>query len=414
MSTGPTARPARRHGRNTKIAAGLALFWAVMFAATLWLTDRNGGLTQGLGEMIALSLALYAYFAVGLVLLVRRPANKLGWAMTSVGVLTVIGSFSAEYARYAFGGGHAVPGATLGAWINAWWWYPTIAIVFLLVPLLFPNGTSLSPRWAWLTRIGIVQVSVIAISASLAPTLSGDGYDDIPNPIGMAVVGDIEEGLFGGLMFGGLILSMFLALVSVIVRFRRSRGVERQQMKMFVFAAVALICLITLEELSATLGVDEWLPSSNIFFGVMVGMLPVAIGIAVLRYRLYEIDRIISRTLTYGVLTAMLVGLYLAAVTALTSVTAPVTGESPLAVAAATLLAAAAFGPLRRRVQAVVDRRFNRARYDSARIVDGYRNRIRDEVELSTLTAGLLAAVDDTMQPALTTLWLRDTPGGPA
>ncbi|MBD0324127.1 MAG: hypothetical protein ICV72_12185 [Aldersonia sp.] len=402
--------PVPRHGGNAVIAAALVAFCVLLFIPMLWLTQQNDGLEQGFGEMVALLLALYAYFAVGIVLLIRRPANPLGWAMTAIGVLTSLGSFSAEYATYALGATpHDVPLAVFAAWINAWWWYPTIAIVFLIVPLLFPDGRPLSRRWAWLTRVAIGIVIFITVSASLAPTLSDEpAYGPVPNPIGVALVSDIEEGLFGAISFGSLILCMLAALTSVVIRFRRSRGVERQQMKWFVAAAGALILLITVEEVSAALGVNHLLPESNVVFGVVVGLLPLAIGIAVLRYRLYEIDRIISRTLTYFVLTAVLVGLYLVAVSALTTVLAPVTGKSPFAVAVATLLAAAAFGPLRRRVQSIVDRRFNRARYDAARTVDRFRTSVRDEVDLPRLTTGLLTVVDDAVQPAATTLWLRD------
>ena len=394
---------------NVRLAATLAGGCAVLAIATVIFTYENGGLVQGLGEMLALMTGFYAYFVVGLLLLVRRPGNRLGWAMTAIGTLTAVGSFSAEYARYAYAPpGHEIPGAIVAAWINAWWWYPTIAMVFLFVPLLFPDGRALSPRWEWLNRFSVALVLFITIPAGLAPELAGDFYS-VPNPIGVGGIGDIEEGAFGTVVFGTLIACMLAALVSVVVRFRRSTGVERQQMKWFVAAAAAMILLVFVEEMAATLGLDHLLPSSNVFFGLVVCLMPVSVGIAVLRYRLYDIDRIISRSLTYGVLTALLIAVYLAAVTSLTALTAPVTRESPVAVAAATLLAAAAFGPLRQRVQGVVDRRFNRARYDAARTVDGYRGRIRDEVDLATLTRGLLTAVEESVQPTSTALWLRNT-----
>ena len=394
---------------NVRLAAVLLAIGLASLFFTVLITARLGPANeQGMGELIVLTLAFEAYFAVGLLLLVRRPTNRLGWTLCGVGVLANAGIFANEYSRYAYAPpGNDVPWALVAAWVNQWWWYPTIALVFLFVPLQFPEGRPLTRRWRWLHRLGSVVVLFLTVAASLAPRLKGDHYD-VANPIGVPLVGDVESGVFGAIVFGLLIFCMVSALVSVVLRFRRSRGVERQQMKWFAAAAAAMILLVFAEEALAVVQLDHLLPDSNILFGIVVALMPITIGIAVLRYRLYEIDRIISRTLTYGVLSALLIGVYLAAVTALTAVTAPVTGESPVAVAAATLLAAAAFGPLRRRVQSVVDRRFNRARYDAARTVDGYRTRIRDEVDLTTLQAGLLAAVDDSVQPSRTFVWLRN------
>ena len=398
-------------GRPRAIAVAvpvLGLLTAALLTGATWFTVLKGGPTEGIGELLTLLLALQAYLVVGLVLLAKTPRNPLGWVMTAVGVLTSLGSFATAYADYAFAPpGHALPGATLAAWINAWWWFPTISLVFLFVPLLFPNGTPLSPRWRWLHRLSYTLLAVMLITAPLNPTLAGDNYE-IPNPIGVAAVGDIEESALGTGVLFALILCTLLSLASLIVRFRRSRGVERQQMKWFVFGAAVITTMMTYEELMMALGLEVLTPDSNVAFGIAVAVLPITIGFAVLRYRLYDIDRIISRTLSYGVVSAVLVAVYLAVVTVLTSITAPVTGRSPLAVAAATLLAAAAFGPLRRRVQAVVDRRFNRARYDAARTVDRYRNRIRDEVDLTTVTADLLSTVEESVQPARTTIWLRN------
>ena len=405
-----TARPqgvARPAGIRLAVPV-LGVLSAALMTGAAWLNVLKGGPSEGIGELLTILFALQAYLVVGLVLMAKTPRNPLGWVMTAVGVLTSLGSFATAYADYAFvPPGHALPGATLAAWVNAWWWFPTITLVFLFVPLLFPDGRPLSPRWRWLHRLAFGLLTAMLITAPLNPTLAGDHYE-IPNPVGVAAVGDIEESAIGSAIFFALIVCTLLALVSLIVRFRRSRGVERQQMKWFVFGAVVIIGMTTFEEIMLALDLEQFTPDSNVAFGISVAVLPITIGIAVLKYRLYEIDRIISRTLSYGVVSAVLIAVYLGVVTLLTAVTAPVAGESPLAVAAATLLAAAAFGPVRRRVQGAVDRRFNRARYDAAQTVDRYRSRIRDQVDLPTVTADLLAAVGDSVQPARTALWLRD------
>ena len=393
---------------NVRLAAGLLIVGLAFLGATLFATAQIGPTDdQGIGEFVTLTLAFEVYFAVGLLLLVRRPENQLGWVLSGIGVLANVGIFATEYTRYAYAPpGRNVPGALMAAWINQWWWYPTIAMVFLFVPLLFPEGRPLTPRWRWLHRLGTTVLIVITTSAAVAPRLVGDHYD-IANPIGIALIGDVEEGTFGAVTFGLLVFCMVCALISVVVRFRRSRGVERQQMKWFAAAAAAMILLVLAEEILTTLNLSYVLPNSNVIFGIVVSLMPITIGIAVLRYRLYEIDRIISRTLTYAVLTAVLIGLYLGAVTAFTAITASVAGESPLGVAAATLLAAGAFRPARRGIQSVVDRRFNRARYDAARTVHEFRSRLRDELDLEAITANMESVMARTIQPARSVVWLR-------
>ena len=404
-------KPERRPGGSpvtTSLVPALGILGALCLVGSTWLTVISGGPAEGVGELAVLVLALYAYLVVGLVLLRKTPSNPLAWALTTVGVFTSVGSLAGEYAEYSFGteGVTPLPGATFAAWINAWWWFPTIAIVFLFVPLLFPNGQSLSPRWRWLTWLSVALLAVMVLTAPLNPVLSGDTYE-VANPIGVAAIGDIEESALGDAIFFTLLACVLLAFVTLILRFRRSRGVERQQMKWFVFGAGAAVAMMMSEEVLKAIGLGRFVPESNIAFGLAVATLPVTIGVAVLKYRLYEIDRVISRTLSYAVLTAVLIGLYLAAVTGLTAVSATVANESPVAVAAATLLAAAAFGPARSRIQAVVDRRFNRAQYDAAKTVDEFRSGLRDELDLSAIAGNVKTAVGRTVEPSQVLVWLR-------
>jgi hypothetical protein len=200
------------------------------------------------------------------------------------------------------------------------------------------------------------------------------------------------------------------ALASVVVRFRRARGEERQQLKWFAFVVAADLALIpgvgeVAQRVAPVLG-------ELVVFPVGVSLIPIAIGVAVLKYRLYDIDRVINRTLVYGLLTVLLGAVYAGGVFGLGQFLNPVTGESGLAVAASTLAVAVLFQPARRRVQAVVDRRFNRRRYDAAKIIGAFSTRLRDQLDLDTLSTELVAVVDQTMEPTRVSLWLRPSAPG--
>lgn len=392
--------------RGRLLASGIGLSALFLLALTVWLSVLNGGPEGGVGETFALAFAFYAYMAVGLLMLARLPRNPLGWVLTAVGVLTSLGILSAEYARYGLSTlEQPPPGAVFAAWVTQWWWFPNLGLVVVFVPLLFPTGAPPSPRWRWLAWLSGTSLLLIAVAAALAPDLAADSYR-VPNPVGVQIVGDVEEGGIGSVLFVLMLACVVLSFSSLVVRFRRSRGVERQQLKWFVWAVVLTIAVPTLQDVGPT----QDLIASNVVFAFVVLLQPAALGLAVTRYRLYEVDRLISRSLSYALLTALLLAVYLSAVTVLTAVTTAVTpaaGESPLAVAAATLLAAAAFGPARRRIQSVVDRRFNRSRYDAARMVEAYRGRLRDELDLPSITAGLQGTVHSAVQPSRTLIWLR-------
>jgi hypothetical protein len=224
----------------------------------------------------------------------------------------------------------------------------------------------------------------------------------VDNPIGLAWVPDPETSAVGGALLGLLTACLVAAVLSLVLRFRRSRGVERQQLKWFTYAGVLLI-------LGGPLA-SYLLPSSvsDVTFGLAIALVPVAAGIAILRYRLYDIDRLISRTLVYGLLTTLLAGVYVLVVLVLGQLFGGIGAEPPSwAVAGATLAVAALFQPARRRIQVVVDRRFNRRKFDAAKTVEAFSVRLREEVDLDALTAELLVVVDQTIQPTKASLWLR-------
>jgi hypothetical protein len=268
--------------------------------------------------------------------------------------------------------------------------------------LLFPTGRLLSPRWrpvAW--ALGLV-LGLYLIARLFTPGPVGSGLPD--NPLGIEPAQGLLQLIqtMAGVAVPFLVLAV---LASVVLRFRRSQGEERQQLKWFTFVVAADVVLIPglgalTEQFAPVLG-------ELLVFPASISLIPIAIGVAVLKYRLYDIDRVINRTLVYGLLTVLLGAVYLAGVFGLGQLLNPVSGESALAVAASTLAVAALFQPARRRVQAVVDRRFNRRRYDAARTVEGFSGRLRDEIDLDTLSVELLAVVEQTMQPAAVSLWLR-------
>lgn len=372
------------------LAANVVLVWNVDAAAsagrppaaTLWLIGLAGAPI------------------VGMIVAGRRPDNAYGWLLLSFSVTSALLELTELYALYALQrfGSAGVAGVT-GALVSQTLWGATIGHLPLLL-LLFPDGRLPSPRWRWLLRSLVTLTVVGSITAVFIP---GElGSVPVRNPIGIGgAAGRIVEGVVI-ICVMGMFAGMFPAAASLFVRGRHASGQARLQLRWFSWAAAVLaIALI----FGAVFGSDYELLVNAAMMLALSGLFG-AIGIAVLRYRLYEIDQIISRTVSYLTLTLVLGAVYVAAVTAITTVTAPIALSSPLEVAAATLATAAAFGPARRRIQQRVDRRFNRARYDAARAVEGYRTALRDELELEALRDRLLAIVDTTLQPERAQLWL--------
>jgi hypothetical protein len=312
---------------------------------------------------------------------------------------------AAEYAIYTLvTRPGSLPGATFAAWYASWSWYPATTLALVFTPLLFPTGRLLSPRWrpvAWLAGTATAAFTVLAaLQANLGPV--GDPL--IANPIGVAGLENPEESTVGVALLGLITLSAVVAFVSLVIRFRRSQGEERQQLKWFTYAG-ALVPLTWLGDFLPA-------PVDTIVSAAPIVFLPAAAGIAILRYRLYDIDRFINRTLVYGLLTMLLGAVYLVGVFGLGQLLNPVSGESALAVAASTLAVAALFQPARRRIQQAVDRRFNRRKYNTAKTIEAFSARLREQVDLDALSTEVLAVVDQTMEPTRVSLWLRPSPYG--
>jgi hypothetical protein len=389
--------------RSTRVAWGLLAVFAVGYLAVP-LSFANGNVQREPGFYLALVLAFTAFMVVGAVIVAHRPGNAVGRIFSAIGLLSSAGVLTMEYAEYAYvTNPGSLPGAALAAWFS-WWWLPILGLIFVFTLLLFPTGRLPSPRWRPVAVAGGLAIAAVTVLGAVQPTLKLQNEEVyLPNPVGLAGTPDPEAGALGTVLLGVLGACMVASVVSVVLRFRRSRGVERQQLKWFTYAAALMLAanVVTLTVLPE--GVV-----SDLLFGLSIAFVPIAAGVAILRYRLYDIDRLINRTLVYAALTAVLGAVYAGAVLVLGWLFGGVGGELPSwAVAGATLAVAALFQPARRRVQAVVDRRFNRRRYDAARTVEAFSARLRDQIDLDTLSAELLAGVEQTVEPTTVSLWLR-------
>jgi hypothetical protein len=371
--------------------------------ASNWL-ERSAGLPNRTPvDDAVLQVGFGAFAVVGALLVARRPANALGWIMASVALMVAIFHTGDTYtAAVMVTRGRPDALAVVGAWVGNWYWYLLLVLVVIFVPLLFPDGRLPSRRWLPVAVLPGIGTLVIVVYSAFIPTLEVNearGYE-IANPLGIEGLDRVED-LPGFVVLNGLLVFGAIgAAASVVVRYRRSRGVERLQMKWFVYAA-ALILLAPIVDFLPDLINGLWL-------GLVLIAIPVAIGVAVLRYRLYDIDLFINRTLVYGPLTAMLVLVYVVGVVSLQNTVRTLTGqESQLAVVASTLAIAALFDPLRRRLQTFVDRSFYRRKYDAAATLAAFSARLRDETDLDSLDAELMRVVQETVQPAHASLWLR-------
>jgi hypothetical protein len=388
--------------------------WALTLlglAATLWLDillDRAGhpelAYLWGSGNLPLLVGAVSAA-TVGAVVVGRRPAHRVGWLLVLQGLSIAAAGFTFSYTRYGL---VARPGALPAAgWLAG---YATAGVFTYLsctgfILLLTPTGSPPSPRWRWWARVAAAGLGVAMVTSVLHPTPLYPEYPDIGNPLGVAALGDGPLALLFPLGVLVILAALVVGAVSLLLRFRRARGAERQQLRWVALgaalAAVAFLVALT------TLAVDGDDTLLQVALGISVAVLPLATGAAILRYRLYDIDRIVSRTVAYGLLT-LLLGLGYAAVVLGLGRLLP--EGSTLVVAGATLAVAAVFSPLRRRVQDLVDRRFNRRRHDAAQTIAAFSARLRDQVDLDTLSVELVTLVDQTMQPTRASLWLRPRP----
>ena len=394
-------------GRAPRRAAS-ALAWSLLaltvvaMLAGQALERVTDSLDGSLAEEIGLNAAFLALPGVGALIASRHPRNAVGWLLLGIGLLVGPLVASAGYARYGLvlHPDRQLPGTTLAAWIENWAWLPTIGLIPTLL-LLFPTGQPPSRRWrpvAWAAGGYIAFITVLSMLEDrlINEHFPGDpeGYN-LDNPIGISGLGDVEETGLVDLPFVALLL---LCASSLIFRYRNAPFAERQQLKWVAVASLLMAPGMTL---------GDWLGLSDVFFPVLLGALPASIGVAMLKYRLYDIDVIINRTLVYGALTAILGLVYASLVVLLRQLTEPITPDSDFAIAGSTLAVAALFRPARSRVQSFIDRRFYRRKYDAAKTLDEFTRHLREEISLESLTQEVIDVVDLTIQPRHMSVWVR-------
>ena len=363
--------------------------WLAIVGTFLGLVASGATAEDGEGSAIAYTVFVVAFATVGALVTSRQPRNPIGWILLGAGFAFTMGGLSEG------------AGTTLLTWIGTWIFIAGMGPAITFGLLLFPDGGLPSPRWRPVARLAAAAVALFVVGIALEPgRFEGTR---IENAFGL----DAVPGLPGAMATAGAIalaLAIAGSIASLFARFRRARSIERQQLKWLTYAAAILaVALLAASVVGAVVEGERGVDLTNLIVTLGLAAVPVAMGIAILRHRLYDIDVVINRTLVYGALTATLAAAYLGSVLLI----GLAVGESDVAVAASTLAVAALFRPARARIQAAVDRRFYRRRYDAAHTLETFSTRLRDELDLEALGADLRGVVRDTVQPAHVSLWLR-------
>jgi hypothetical protein len=384
-----------------RVALGVFVAVVALHVASFWLLALNGtGTTDPLWVEAGNRASFLTTALLGPFLLWRRPQNRFGLALCVLAIGFPLEDVADSYATYTFRTAPgALPAGAYAGWVSNWAWlitYGAIPIAFLL----FPDGRLAGRRWRFVAWFAVLDAGAFAVLSALARGGLGD-FPTVANPFGLLPITISEAQPLAVLPA----IAILAAVVSLVVRFRRSRGEQRQQLKWVALAVALFGVYIAATSAGAALGLSA---GPRDVAGIVVPtLIPISIALAILRYRLYDIDRIISRTLSYALVTAVLAGVYVGCVVLLTDVL-PFGGS--VGTAASVLVAVALFAPLRRRVQHVVDRRFNRARYDAAAVVEQFAARLRDQVDLDAVRRDLVGVVHRTVQPVSASLWLRSAP----
>jgi hypothetical protein len=385
-----------------------------MFVATipLWFVARGADLPSswradvGVGGLLGGFLFL-AFPLVGALIASKRPKNAVGWLCLAVGLLWMLIGVFDYYSYYGAATPDSVPYPVVMAGISDWIWVPTMGLLGTYVLLLFPDGRLPSRRWRPLAWLSGAVILLLSVGVMLVPGRLGN-LAGVRKPFGIEGAEWLTSGTYALLPL--LPLCMLASALSLVLRYRRSGGEERQQIKWIAFAASVVVVLYAIAMIASFVFPEEsWTTAGSVWwlnlltYAVLSSftLVPIAVGIAVLKYHLYEIDIIINRALVYVSLTATLVALYLGGVVLLTG------QRSTLAVVASTLLIAALFNPLRKSLQSFVDRRFYRRKYDAAKTLATFNSRLREETDLDSLRDEVLGVVRETMQPEHASLWLR-------
>jgi hypothetical protein len=386
--------------------------WAVSMLALVVLpfVGLEGQKGSSIVALLGYGVFLFAAATVGALVASSRPQNPIGWILSAAGLGYSLAGLSIAYADYAFEPGHSLPAATAVAWAGNWLWSVVIGLASAYPLLLFPDGRLPSRRWRPVAWVVPVATTLVVLGVMLSPDRIDVGHGrTIANPTALHGAASLSH-VLSGIGFIGIIVAFLASFASVIVRFRRARGVQRLQLKWLVYSAAVILFSVVVggTVIGALAGSGDTADNlTNGVTSVALATYPVALGVAILRHRLYDIDVVINRTLVYGSLTATLAAVYVGLVLLLQLALDSVTSGSSLAVAISTLGVAALFRPAGSRIQAVVDRRFYRRKYDAARTLEQFSARLREQVDLEALGGELRGVVADTMQPAHVSLWLR-------
>lgn len=382
-------------------ATGAFAAVAFVLALTLFLTLEGSEWIP----ILILGTWLLTTAGVGALVMANRPDNSVGPLMVAASLGVALGLLVEAYASYIYELGHPdLPLGMTAAWMSLWLTIPAFSL-FMHLFLRFPSGRLPSPGWRWVSRLLTAGVVLSCVGYGLRPGRI-DGVPQLANPLGDLVAGGLAEALLWvgetSLTAGG-----FLSIVSLVVRFRRASVTERQRMKWFVLAVAAFPVLALIGQWVQAFDDSKDEYAGFLVIAVALLLVPVSMGIGILRHRLYDIDVVVNRALVYGALTAILAAAYLGIVVLLQGLLRPITAESDLAVAGSTLVVAGLFRPIRERVQAFIDRRFYRRKYDASETLGAFAARLRDQVDLDSLRNELVGAVSTTMQPTHASLWLR-------
>jgi drug/metabolite transporter (DMT)-like permease len=412
MPGGTGADPLSRAAVVVSSASVILTIGAAVVAITLRIADPVPVVRSSFGfgdiALVGFEVMGIAFASVGGLLVIRRPRNAIGWCMVVIGASYAIGAAFAAvtYSMTAIGTADAVRAAQIAAWCTAF--FTTVGGILFAIGFIFPTGRGHTPRWN-----AFVTILFLGAPFTLAMIVLQPGplnvFPTIENPFGLAP--DLRPLL--GVQFSPFLAAMSPILIPVLAwslasRYRSAGAIERLQLKWFALAVVVTMGGVAVAGTWAFVSNDP--PEIGLATFAFAGAcIPIAIGIAILRHNLYDIDRIVSRTIGYAVVTAILFGVFALVNLGLQTVLSGAVGNTPIVIAASTLAVAALFNPLRRRVQTAVDRRFHRSHYDAQLTVDGFAGRLRDQLDLATLSTELRQTTVDAVEPSATGIWLRGT-----